>query len=374
MKFCIACDEFSQMLSRLQGFLSRKPLSPVLSNVLLQIDEQGLLHLSATDLEISFHGTLQVKDQAVGAITVDGKRLYAMIKQLPEEEVFVEVNEKQDLLLSSGRSEMSLSGIDAEEFPEIQHDQEATFFDVKGGLISELFDRAIFSSSNDESRPNLNGVYFQSLGDGICRAVSTDGHRLTLVERQISVENGAVMPKIDGQIIPRKGVAELKRLLEEYPEVKIALSGQNWITKTSDFSVSIRLIAEKFPPYEAVIPKSNDQTFIFNRGQFLNTLKRMGLVGEEKLHGVRLDFQGDEVLLESSNVNLGQVTERLKLGDGSSDTEITVSFSVQYMLDILNVTKGESIELNLGQAERIPGIFKDPDYPQDTFVVMPRRL
>ena len=380
MKFRIACDDFAQMLSRLQGFLSRasNSLSAILSNVLLRLEEDGTLHLSATDLEISFHGTLQVKDQVPGAITVDGKRLFAMIRQLPNEEVKVEVTDTQDLRLESGYTEMSLSGIDAEEFPETPSEQDSEYFPVKGGVICELFERSLFSTSTDEGRPNLNGVLFQSMGDGILRSVSTDGHRLTMVERFAALTEGETasgpIPEFPGQIVPRKGVSELKKLLEEYPEVEFALGGQFLLAKTPDFFISIRLIAERFPPYEAVIPKSNERIYHFDRAELLKSLKRMGLVGEDKLHGVCLEFVGDEVLLESKNVNLGNVNERLKMLEGSCVDEMRVSFTVQYMVDILSVIKGKTVQLCLGQAEKIPGIFKDPEAPQDIFVVMPRRL
>jgi DNA polymerase III subunit beta len=365
------------MLARLQGFLSKKAgssLSSVLSNVLLDVNENGILKLSATDLEISFHGHLEVQNATTGSLCVDGKRLYAMIKQLPEEEVQIEVNEKQELMLTSGWSEISLAGLEAQEFPEISIADDVKYFAVKGGIICELFERSFFSSSSEESRPNLNGVYFQCMPNNQIRTVATDGHRLTVIERNAAVD-GTEIPTMAGQIIPRKAVSELKRLLEEYPEVELAFAGQNLIVKTADFSIMIRLIADKFPPYEAVIPKSNDLSFIFDRYSLLQALKRMGLVGEDKRqHGVRLDFQGDDVLLESHNANLGKVNERLKLQEESSAEDMTVAFSVQYMIDVLNVIKGDRVKLCLAQAEKVAGIFKDLEYPQDTFVVMPRRL
>ena len=377
MKFSIACDEFAQVLARLQGFLGKKAgssLSSVLSNVLLDVNNNGILTLSATDLEISFHGQLTVQNATEGSLCVDGKRLYAMIKQLPEEEVHIEVNEKQELMLTSGWSEIALAGLDAQEFPHIEMNTDAEFFAVKGGMICELFERCFFSSSSEESRPNLNGVYFQCIaGQGI-RTVTTDGHRLTIIERDATLD-GVQVPQLDGKIIPRKAVSELKRLLEEYPEVDLAFSEQNLMVKTQDFTLMIRLIADTFPDYQSAVPKSNHLSFVFDRSSLLKTLKRMGLVGEDKRqHGVRLDFQGDEVLLESHNANLGKVNERIKLQQGSSDQDMMVAFSVQYMIDVLTVIRGQYVEMHLAQTGKQAGIFKDPENEADVFVVMPRRL
>jgi DNA polymerase-3 subunit beta len=370
MKFRIACDDFAQTLGRLQGFLSRKPLSEVLSNVLLEVDSKGILCLSATDQEISFQGTLPIRDSVEGALSVDGKKLYAMIRQLPEEEVELTSDDQCILHLKSGRSEMSLHGIEAERFPQLPSSEDAQFFAVKGGIISELFERTSFSISTEESRPNLNGVFLQSLGDGILRAVSTDGHRLTVVERKANLE-GEEIDAFDGQIVPRKGVVELKKLLEEYPEVRLAFSTHNLIVQTSDFSIWIRLIAERFPPYEAAIPKSNNCIYRFNRKKLNTVLKRCNLVSDDKLHRVSLDFRDGEVMLESKNSSLGKVEEPLDLLEGSSEEELVVAFSLQYVQDVLNVIQGEEVNLCLGQSENSFGIFKEPEYENDIFVVAP---
>ena len=152
------------------------------------------------------------------------------------------------------------------------------------------------------------------------------------------------------------------------------MNGQNLIVKTDDFGINIRLIAERFPPYESVIPEYNEHTFIFDRQELLSALKRMGLVGEEKLHGVELTFSGAEVKLESKNNTLGQVSETLTLSEGSSDYEIKVAFGVHYMIDVLSVIKGAEVQIRLHQNESTPGLFKDPEFEQDTFVVMPKRI
>lgn len=373
MKFRIACDDLSPMLGRLQGFLLNKEnsLSSVLANVLLHVTDSGVLQLSATNLQITFHGIVDVKDQEPGSITVDGKRLNAMVKQLPAEVVEFQTQGDEMLQLKSGRSTMALLATDAREFPELPSTEGLQFFTVQGSVLSKLLERTLFSASTDEARPNLNGILFTGRGDNILRAVSTDGYRLTVAEREGNVEG--VIPSFDGQIIPRKGAIELAKLVDQYPEVDVAITGQNLVVKASDFTVHIRLLAETYPPYEDVIPKSNDLVFNLDRQNFLNALKRMNLIGEERLHRVTLDFQGGELLLESNNANLGQVEEHLELQEGSSDAELQVAFSAVYMMDILNVIKGESVQILLSAAGKVPAIFKDPSWEQDTFVVMPLR-
>ena len=374
MKLIVNRDELSSMLTRLQGFLGKSNLSPILSNVLIQASEEGRVTLSATDNEISFHGYVSARVQTPGAITVSGKRFLAMVRQFPSPEVTVSSTERDELSLHSDQSQMMLVGIDAREFPELSFGDDSEMFILRGGVLTDLFERTLFSASTDEARANLNGVLFTSLGDGVIRVVSTDGHRLSLAERYAGIDDAATIPSFDGQIIPRKAVTELRKLLDEYPEVRLSLNGQNLIVKTDDFGINIRLIAERFPPYESVIPEYNEHTYIFDRQELLSALKRMGLVGEEKLHGVELSFTGTEVRLDSKNNTLGQVSETLNLTEGSSDYELKVAFGVHYMIDVLNAIKGAEVQIRLHQNESTPGLFKDPEFEQDTFVVMPKRL
>ena len=374
MKLIVNRGDLSGMLGRLQGFLGKSNLSPILSNVLIQADAEGAVTLSATDNEISFQGVIRGQVQEAGAITINGKRFLAMIRQLPGEEVALSVNDREELSLSAGKSQMVLVGIDAREFPEVTLGDDSAGFMVRGGVLTDLFERTLFSASTEEARANLNGVLFSSLGEGLIRVVSTDGHRLSLAERYANVEGSGDIDAFDGKIIPRKAVIELRKLLDEYPEVSLKLTDKHLVVKTPDFGINIRLIAERFPPYEAVIPKSNNDVYIFDRQMLLGALKRMGLVGEEKLHGVELTFGSAEVLLESKNNSLGQVSETLSLLEGSSESELKVAFGVHYMIDVLNVIKGSEVHLHLNLSESRPGLFKDPEFEQDVFVVMPKRI
>ena len=375
MKLVVTCNEFSSMLSRLQGFLGKSQLSPILSNVLLEAEENGTFTLSATDTEISFQGHIKAQVSESGAITVDGKRLFAMVRQFPASEVTLSSSSHDELELVSGRSRMSLLGINAGEFPLISMGEEESF-KVRGGVLSDLFERTLFSisTSTDETRPQLTGAYLISKGDSVLRVVSTDGHRLSMAERYAGVEGASPIPEFSGKVVPRKAVLELRKLLDEYPEVDMNVDEKNLIVQTDDFGINIRLIAHEFPQYEAVIPKSNDNVYTFDRQELLSTLKRMGLVGEEKLHGVKLEFGGGEVEIESKNNNLGQVIERLNCLEGSSDQELVVGFGVHYMIDVLNVVSGAEINICLDQNDSTPGLFKDPEFEQDVFVVMPKRI
>lgn len=375
MKLIVACSEFSNMLSRLQGFLGKSQLSPILSNVLIEADESGLLTLSATDTEISFQGQIKAQVTERGSTTVDGKRLLAMVRQFPAPEVAMSMEGNDELSLVSGRSQMSLLGINAGEFPQLTMEGQE-LFKVRGGVLTDLFERTFFSisTSTDETRPQLTGACVISKGDGIIRVVSTDGHRLSMAERYAGVEGAAPLPEFAGKIVPRKAVLELRKLVDEYPEVELGIDEQNLTVKTEDFSINIRLIVHQFPPYEAVIPKSNDNIYTFDRQELLSTLKRMGLVGEEKLHGIKLDFGGGEVEIESKNNNLGQVVERLSCAEGSSEQELVVAFGVHYMIDVLNVINGAEVQICLDHNDSTPGLFRDPEFEQDVFVVMPKRL
>ncbi|MCB9534750.1 MAG: DNA polymerase III subunit beta [Myxococcales bacterium] len=371
MKFVVNRDLFTRALARIQGVVSRKATMPVLSNVLLEASGADQLRVAATDLDVTFDGQLAARTTEPGRITVDGKRLFEVVRSLPGEEVDVEVGDEERVTLRCKNTEFVLLGMSADSYPKLPSLDGLELVDADGSVLRELLERTMFSVSTDESRPNLNGVYFRCLGDDRIRMVSTDGHRLSQGER--AAGRGAPIPERDGVIIPRKGVTELKRLLDEVgAEIAFGFLENNLVVSAGDLSLFVRLIDANFPDYRQVIPKSSERHVVLQRVPFLNSLKRIEILASERTHGVRIELAPGTMTLISNNPDLGSAREEVAI-EGYDGGDLVIAFNAKYMREILGILSAEKVELALNEALS-PGLIREHENQDYLFVVMPMRI
>lgn len=371
MKFVVNRELFARSLSRIQGVLNRKATLPVLSNALLEALPEGTLRVAATDLDVTFDGRIPARVEAPGRLTVDGKRLFEIARSLPGEEIDAAVGEEQRLVLRCKNAEFMLLGQGAENYPELPSAEGVELCPVDGMVLRELIDRTAFSASTDESRPALNGVYFHCLGEGRVRMVSTDGHRLSQGERDAS--RGADIPARDGVIIPRKGVGEIKRLLDEAGrDVSFGFLENNLVLAADDLWLFIRLIDAAFPDYKQVIPKATQRNVVLDRLAFLSSLRRIAILASERTHGVKIELADGRMTLVSDNPDLGKAREEIPLEDYDGG-EMSIAFNSKYVVEILGNLTADKVDMSLNEALS-PGLFREHENPDYLFVVMPMRL
>lgn len=373
MKFVVNCEKFTRSLGRIQGVLSRKATLPVLSNVLLEAAGPDRLRVAATDLDVTFDGTIEARITEPGRTTVDGKRLFDVVRSLPGEEVDIEVGDEEKLVLRCKNTEFMLLGTTADNYPALPAADSASLLPVDGGVLGELIERTRFSVSTDESRPNLGGVYFRCMGEGRIRVVSTDGHRLSQGERDAR-RDGADIPEREGVIIPRKGVEELKKLLDEVDAeaTTFGFLDNNLVVSAGETTLFVRLIDAAFPDYRQVIPKSSERRVVLDRMPLLNSLKRIGLLASERTHGVRIELRPGRMTLLSDNPDLGKAREEMEI-EGYDGTELIIAFNARYVRDILSTLSAPKVEMALNEALS-PGLFREHDNDGYLFVVMPMRI
>ncbi len=377
MKLVVNRDLFSRSLARIQGVLSRKATLPVLSNVLLETDTDGKLRVAATDLDVTYDGYISCRAVEAGRVTLEAKRLFEIVRRLPGEEIDIQVGDGSRVILRCKNAEFVLLGTSADSYPPLPDSHGVKLFPIDGLAFRELIERTMHSTSTDESRPNLNGVFFHCLENNIVRMVSTDGHRLSRGER--SVYSDTDIPERDGVIIPRKGVSEIKRLLEEAgKEISFGFLDKNLVIAASNMTLFVRLIEAAFPDYRQVIPKSSERSIILDRGVFLDSLKRIGLLASERTHGVRVELKSGLMTLLSDNPDLGKAREEIEIDyDGG---ELIIAFNAKYVVEIMSILSAPKIEMALNEALS-PGLFREynPDGENSEardylFVVMPMRL
>lgn len=372
MQIVVGKEFLSRGLARIQGVLNRKATMPVLSNALLEARPEGGLRIAATDLDVTFDGLLPARVERPGRVTVDGKRLYEIARTLPGEEVSITVDDDARVILRCKSAEFVLLGIPADGYPNLPTVAGQQLTPVDGLALRSLIERTQFSVSTEESRPNLNGVFFHSLGGGRVRVVSTDGHRLSQSERDLTRGEVALEAR-DGVIVPRKGVAEIKRLLDEVgPEVEIGFLANNLVLRAGDLVLFVRLIDAAFPDYTQVIPRSTERKIVLDRSPFLAAIKRISILASERTHGMRLELTKSKLTLVSDNPDLGKAREEIEIEDYEG-SDLAIAFNSKYVIDILNVLSAEKVVLLLNEALS-PGLVREFGNDDDLFVVMPMRL
>jgi DNA polymerase III subunit beta len=372
MQFSIEKEVFLRGLARVQGIVEKKNTIPILSNVLIEAGE-GEIHLTATDLEVGIKASYPATISATGKITVSAKKLFEIIKELPEKEIVFHAKENCWIEIRCGKAFFNIVGLSADEFPFFPSFQKNQFFSIDGSLLKEMIEKTSFSISTDESKYNLNGIYFRSMEDDgkqVLRMVATDGHRLALIQKEITVSH--VEPLSRGVIFPRKGILELKKMADEGDgDLQLGFLDNNAVVQKDRTVVVMRLVDGEFPDYTRVIPQQNEMIATIPRDTFLHALRRMSILSSEKSKGVKIVLKEKNLELSSSNPEFGDAREDLDID--YEGEEITVGFNARYLIDILNVLCEEQVRLSL-RDKLSPGLVTPCENRDYLAVIMPMRL
>jgi DNA polymerase-3 subunit beta len=371
MEFTIHRDDLLKGLQKAQSVAEKRSSMPILSNVLIELVQEDL-HLTATDLEVSFSGAYSARVIQAGAITVQARKFYEIVKELPAQEVRVLARENQWLHISSGSTEYNLVGLSADEFPKVMKSEAVEWVELETATLKDMIERTIYAVSTEETRYNLSGIYFEKvkIDDQMnLRLVATDGHRLSLVDRTLAEVEKLGFTK--GVIVPRKGMQELVRLLEESERVHIAFADNTAIFKIGESTIMMRLVDGEFPDYDTVIPKKATRVLNVERIKFMEMLRRMSIISTERYRGVRCNISLDRMEIISNNPEIGDAREDLPVT--YQGEEMTAAFNPRYFLDALSVMKSPIVQANMvdeSSACTISGI-EDEGF---LAVVMPMRL
>ncbi|ACY12644.1 DNA polymerase III subunit beta [Haliangium ochraceum] len=365
MEFRIQKSEFLKGLRIAQSIADRKSTMPMLANVLLRTSGKKKLLVAATDLNVSISAELTSKNSAEGGLTVGAKALFDIVANMPEDDVVLRRTDNNWAEISCGKVKYRLVGMPDRDFPKVPEHSEAEFKDVEAELMREMIDRTLFSVCNDETRFHLNGVLFESDGS-TARMVSTDGHRLSKVER--TLEGAPALTA--GIIIPKKGIGEIKKLLESGGKAAVAVKTPYIFVHADSMILAVKLIESQFPPYEQVIPKEHTREVVIDRQRLLSALKRAQLMSSET-RGVKFNVSPDSLVITSDNPDIGEVREELEAQyDGE---EVSIGFNPKYVIDLLSQMATDQVTLELN-GELDPGLlrpFSDDNY---LGVVMPMRI
>jgi DNA polymerase-3 subunit beta len=375
MKFSIEKGEFQRGLGRIQSIVEKRNTMPILANALLEVSgkkDAGTLELAATDLEVGIRSSHPCEVAKPGRLTVSARKLHEIVRELPDEKVHLEASSNAYLTLRCARAEFTLAGTTAEEYPSISNFMPSQLAVVPAAVLSEMIERTMYAASTDETRYNLNGVYVERVAEtGKLRMVATDGHRLSYVDRALG--DGFEGLPANGVIIPRKGLAELKRLVDEEDadEIEIGFEGNNGLARKGSVTLTMRLIEGEFPNYRQVIPSERGQQLSLPTEAFTHALRRVALLSVERSRAVKLELSEGQLRLSSNNPDLGDAREELDIDYAGETTSI--AFNARYLIDAVSASRSKEIRFGFRDALS-PAELSPADDGDALAVVTPMRL
>lgn len=369
MKLTLDRESLLTPLQMVMGVVERKQTLPILSNVLLDTTDQSIA-ITGTDLEVELVGQLALDvDLEPGRLTLPGRKLMDICKALPANAAIELCRDKERVIVTSGSSRFTLSTLPVDDFPNVGEQTPQVAFEIKQCDLQKLLQRCAFSMAQQDVRYYLNGLLFEITSDHI-RHVATDGHRLACA----TLNNASVNTDQKTQVIvPRKGVIELLRLLQNSDDtVSISISENHIRAHTKRYRFTSKLIDGRFPDYERVIPKQTSKTITLEKGLFKDALSRVAILCNEKFRGLRFEFRQGLLRILANNPEQEAAEEELRID--YSDEDVDIGLNVTYLLDVINVTDSDVVTLNFSDANSSVVIEESDNDIHCTYVIMPMRL
>lgn len=367
MKLSIEKAKLLKALGHVQNVVERRNTIPILSNVLMSA-EGGALTFVATDLDIEISEDTEASIDAPGEITAPAHTLYDIARKLPDgAQVLLKIGADNRLEVDAGRSHFTLPLLPAGDFPKMTAEGFTHNFILPAQQLRRLIDKTKFAISTEETRYYLNGIYMHAHG-GLLRAVATDGHRLALSE--MDIPNGAA--DLPGVIVPRKTIAEIRRLIDGGDaDVSLSVSEAKIRFTYGTAVLTSKLIDGTFPDYERVIPKGNTKELTIDNKIFASAVDRVSTISAEKSRSVKLSLSKDTLALAVNNPEHGNANEDLMVDYG--DEPLEIGFNAKYLLDVSGQIEGRDATFFL-DSPASPALVKDSEDTGSLFVLMPLRV
>jgi DNA polymerase III subunit beta len=371
MKATIERATLLKGLSHVQSVVERRNTIPILSNVLLEATAEGALKLMATDLDLQINEQVAAAVDQPGSTTVSAHTLFDIARKLPEGAQVSLTAAEGRMQIVAGRARFSLGTLPRDDFPVIAEGELPTQFELPAETLKQIIDKTRFAISTEETRYYLNGIFLHVADDGsqpVLKAAATDGHRLARV----------TMPRPDGAegmpdvIVPRKCVAELRKLLDEIDgSVGVSLSATKIRFDLGQAILTSKLIDGTFPDYSRVIPTGNDKILKLDPVSFMQGVDRVSTIATEKTRAVKMALDRDKITLSVTSPENGTAAEEVP-GDYTA-LPFEIGFNSRYLMDILGQIEGDSVEVHLADAAA-PTLIRENDKAVALYVLMPMRV
>jgi len=373
MKFTVQRNTFLEGIQKTLSIVEKKTTMPILNNILLRTGNNKI-KIVATDREIGLVADYDAEIITEGDVTVSARKLYEMIREIQGDIIQFESNESHRVTVTCQKIIYKIPGLSADDFPSVIDDRsEVNFSTIRGQFIEELIRKTSFAMSGDEMRKNLNGVFVETFDDGgknTLRMIATDGHRLAIASADIG--EAALFKLEKGIIIPRKGLNEIKRLIEDAPEeVSIGVRQGMCIVKTDSTILRVSLVDAEYPDYRRVMPAEKGVVIKFEKDAILHALRRMSVISSERYSGVIISLSDGKMVLESTNPDVGEAKEELEVV--YHDKDISIGYNVKYLIDAMEVIDDETVVFEMGAGMK-PGVIKPASNDEYVCIIMPLKV
>ncbi|AHY60981.1 DNA polymerase III subunit beta [Stenotrophomonas sp. TWI700] len=366
MRFTLQREAFLKPLAQVVNVVERRQTLPVLANFLVQV-QNGQLSLTGTDLEVEMVSRIAVEDAQDGETTIPARKLFEIIRALPDGSRITVSQTGDKITVQAGRSRFTLATLPANDFPSVDEVEATERVAIGEATLKELIERTAFAMAQQDVRYYLNGLLFDLRGDAL-RTVATDGHRLALCETELEKASGAKRQII----VPRKGVTELQRLLESGDrEIELEVGRSHVRVKRDDVTFTSKLIDGRFPDYEAVIPIGADREVKVDREALRASLQRAAILSNEKYRGIRVEVSPGNLKISAHNPEQEEAQEEIEADTTVSD--LAIGFNVNYLLDALSALRDEHVVIQLRDSNS-SALVREASSEKSRHVVMPLRL
>lgn len=373
MELSIKRSVLLEGIQKTLGITEKKATMPILNNVLLKA-KNGMLTMIATDLSISLIAEYEAKVIQEGQATINARKLHEITKEADGDDVHITLHDNNSFKIRAGKSVYKMSGLPADEFPSMADIKgDVKYYDLKGSVMVGLINGTAFALApeSDTARKQLTGVLLETSkkeNGSEWNMVGTDGHRLAMVKDTMESE----CPDIGkGVIIPRRGLAEIKKMAAGSDTIGLALNNNMIVAKAGATILKVNLIDGTYPEYKRIIPVKNGNRVTLDKDSFLHALKRMNVVSSERCCGVVLSISADTMKLVSENPDVGEAMEEVDAAYAGDDK--TIGVNVNYMIDSIAAIPSKSIVLEIEEGAK-PILVKPAEGDEYLGVVMPLML
>ena len=367
MEITLRKSDLVRELQLVQGIVDRKNSIPILSNVLAEA-AAGELRICATDLDVSMRCGCPAQVASAGAVTLGAKKLYEIVRSLPDSDVRIKVLPDAWVAIDCDRVSFKMAGLPKEDFPALPEAGTRGGIEVPGDVLRDLVARTAFAITAEDARYYLAGALLLLDGEGAAM-VATDGHRLSYARRPTALKIKEPLRVL----VPRKALHEMSRLLEEEDKAVIQQLENHLIFSMGGRSLASKMIEGQFPAFEKVIAVTGDVKLSFEREQLATAIRRVSLLSSERSRAVRLRFTSGRLEIAASSPELGEAREELEAAYSGEGLEI--GFNAQYLLDFMGVAGSDQVIFELKDADSQGLLRPAADGPTDhRYIVMPIRL
>lgn len=371
MEVTVNRQELYKAVSRVQSIIEKRSNMPILSMILVSAKDAELV-ISATDLEISLQQKTAAEVTVPGSVTIPGRKFFEILKESKSAKLQLKERPNSRIFISDENARYNLACLPPDEYPVFVEPEGVPTAEIDGLTLREMIEKTIYSVTMEEAGFKLSGIYVEKMvqdQSSSLRMVSTDGHRLSMIEKDVKGANEIDLPT--GVMIPKKGMMELSKLASEGGSLRFGFKQNNCLARTGDSVLVMRLLESKFPDYNAVIPKKTKSMIKIKREALLDGMKKMMILSNETYRGVKISMENDTMELVSVNPDLGDAQEKLEIE--YKGERFDAGFNPKYFTDVLQTMDSETVEVGFIDNSS-PCIIKGSDDKGFLGLIMPMRL